>query len=123
MTTREESLTQDARTTPVTALPPLDVTTEGVPAAELLRPAAELAAEDARRQHRRDVFVWALSGVLVLVAVVAGLLLWLPSTSSVHMGLSDAAWSEYRAGERAVLLVPAVHGSDWTDYRSGERSA
>jgi hypothetical protein len=121
MTTTDAPRTQAPRTTPVEAMPPLSVTTQGVPPAELLPPTP--TDEETRAQQARRAFAWALSGVLVLVAVVAGVLLWLPRTSGVHMGLSDAAWSELRAGERVVLVVPAVHGSDWTAYRAGERGA
>ena len=120
MTTMDAARAQDVRTTPVEAMPPLSVTTQGVPAAELLPPPAD---ERTRAQQARQAFAWALSGVLVLVAVLAGVILWLPRTSAVHMGLSDAAWSEFRAGERVVLLVPAVHGPDWAAYRAGERGA
>ena len=121
MTTTDAPRTQAPRATPVEAMPPLSVTTQGVPAAELLPPVP--ADEESRAQQARRAFAWALSGVLVLVAVLAGVLLSMPRTSGVHLGLSDAAWSEYRAGERVVLLVPAAHGPDWTDYRAGERGS
>lgn len=123
MTTKDLPRTQAPRTTPVETMPPLSVTTQGVPAAELLAPGPAPTDEDTRAQRARQAFAWALSGVLVLVAVVAGVLLGLPRSSGDHMGLSDTAWSEFRAGERAVLLVPDVHGPDWTAYRAGERGA
>jgi hypothetical protein len=119
MTTTDEARTQPVRTTPVEELPPLAVTTQGIPAAELL-PAPP---EESRADRARHAFARALSGVLVLLAVLAGVLLVPPRPSGVHLGLSDAAWSEYRAGERVVLLVPDGHGPDWADYRAGERGA
>ena len=96
---------------PTTDLPPLTTITEGIPPSEHLEyvePVEALpAVEPARTLATTSPWVFrVLFGfvvLLVLGAFTVGMSTVLtPPPTDLHMGLSNQAWSEYRAGERAV---------------------
>jgi hypothetical protein len=99
--------------TQVADLPHLTVVTEGIPASEHVEVPAAAAAAERPDQTRARRIILALEAVLVLLILgafavgVAQILA--PTPSGLHMGLSDQAWSEYRAGERAPApLIPVT---------------
>ena len=106
--------------THVADLPPLAVTTEGIPASEHLEAPSPAPVEtESRAQARSRRIILALEGVLLLVIVAAfavGVSQLLSSPpASLHMGLSNQAWTEYRAGERAPApLIPITRA--WTPW-------
>lgn len=105
-------------TTHVDDMPPLVVTTTGIPSKEHV----EVPPTVEKPVHRTRWIALALAGVLAFAfGVIAYVFLNPAPVPTAHMGLSDSAWSEYRAGERASVLVPVVRTADWTDYRAGER--
>jgi hypothetical protein len=86
----------------------------------------------AEKERFNRLFAWAVAGVLGLIAVIGGVFLYTNTSgpeptaapSTVYMGLTQEAWSQYRAGERAsVASAPTavVLPSDWQSYRAGER--
>jgi hypothetical protein len=109
----------------VDAMPPLEVTHEGIPEHEHL----PVASRRRRLEMSAESFAKALVGVLAVVLVVTGALLVIRAAQPAmgHMGLTTQAWQDYRAGERASLaaMLPAPMGlttQAWQDYRAGERA-
>lgn len=121
--TEETKVTQQGIS--VAAMPPLEVTREGIPEHEHL----PVEPTSTRREHRARDVVAALVGVLAVLLVVAGTLIAVRFTTEMgHMGLTAEAWQDYRAGERAPLAatLPAPMGlttQAWQEYRAGERAA
>jgi hypothetical protein len=120
MSTQSEFRTETPQT-PIAQLPPLDVVTEGIPASEHVEPLPTVApvSTERRAQTRTRRIILALEAVLVLIIVGAfsyGVTQILAeSTAAPHMGLSEQAWSEYRAGERAPApLIPITRA--WTPW-------
>lgn len=110
----------DPKSTHVTEMPPMVVTTEGIPAKEHLEapPAAE------RTSHRTMWIALALAGVIAFAfGVIVYTFLNPAPVPTAHMGLSDSAWSEYRAGERASIALAGPGTADWQSYRPGERAS
>lgn len=107
--------------TKVTEMPPVVVTTTGIPEAEHVTPQEKHEAPSgaAGRRHIDRWVALALAGVLAACAAAIAYILVQPVPASTHMGLSDSAWTEYRAGERAVATT-GVGTPDWQSYRSGE---
>lgn len=106
--------------THVKDMPPLVVTTTGIPTEEHV----EVPPTPEKRSHRTRWISLALVAVIALVAGVIAYVFTNPApVPTGHMGLSDSAWSEYRAGERMVGLMPVATtaAADWQTYRAGER--
>jgi hypothetical protein len=138
MATSTDRPSQAPMTTKVTELPPMTVTTEGIPATEHVTPPV------AERERRTRWIALAMAGVLAIVAVVALVLgavlttpgsyeqrtvatpprageFFLPTVAPVH----TADWATYRAGERAVPAWDQYMGltqAEWGAYRTGERA-
>jgi hypothetical protein len=111
MSTQSEFRTPQTK---VTDLPPLVVVTEGIPASEHLETAPTAAPAERPGETRVRRIILALEAVLVLLIVGAFAFgvsqILAPTPSGLHMGLSDQAWSEYRAGERVASapLIPVT---------------
>jgi hypothetical protein len=86
--------------TRVEDMPPLHVTTSGIPADEHVGAAPSRGA-----RRRSSIVVWVVAGFIAVFAIASALLYQPPG--DLHMGLSPYAWSQYRAGER-VAPVPTV---------------
>lgn len=105
--------------THVKDMPPLVVTTTGIPAGEhaAVPPTPE-------KPSRRTL--WISLALVAVIAVAIGVIAYVFSNPAPvptgHMGLSDSAWSEYRAGERAGILLTGPNAAGWQDYRAGERA-
>jgi hypothetical protein len=126
MSTKTEETKAAQQGISVAAMPPLEVTREGIPEHEHL----PVEPTPTRREHRARDFAAALVGVLAVLLVVAGGLIAvrMMAPDMGHMGLTTEAWQEYRAGERAPLVatLPAPMGltsQAWQEYRAGERAA
>ena len=106
-------------------MPPLVVTTTGIPEREHVE--AEHVAVPPTVEptsHRTRWIALALVGVLAAAFAVIAYVFANPTpVPTAHMGLSDTAWSAYRAGERATGLLPVVRTADWQTYRAGERAS
>lgn len=109
--------------TPVEVMPPLDVTTQGIPTAEHVETPPPV------RERRARTLAWALAGVVgALLMVALGVVLYAvsnPAPDVAHMGLTTEAWQEYRAGERAST-TPFLNGITlpaWQQYRGGEAAS
>ena len=108
--------------THVKDMPPLVVTTTGIPTEEHV----EVPPTPEKRSHRTLWISLALIAVIALAAGVIAYVFYNPApVPTGHMGLSDSAWTQYRAGERMVGLMPVATtaAADWQDYRAGERYA
>jgi len=112
-------------TTHVTDMPPVVVTTTGIPEREHLpEPHVEVPPTPEKVSHTNRWVALALAGVLAAsVGAIAYVVSQPVPVTNLHMGLSDTAWSQYRAGERASILVPVVRSADWSQYRTGERAS
>lgn len=111
---------------PVEHMPPLTTTPKEheIPAAERLPETPSLTT----RLNRQ--IAWVLAGLsLVLLGFVAYGFLGTTTTATpteARMGLSPAAWTDYRAGERALIGTPLHMGlstAAWADYRAGEQAS
>ena len=114
MATSTDRPSQAPMTTQVTELPPMTVTTEGIPATEHVTPPV------ADRERRTRWIALAMSGVLAIIAVVAlvlGAVLTTPGFFEQH-----TVFTAPRAGQMPVLTAPGVHTADWAAYRAGERA-
>lgn len=111
-------------TVPVEHMPPLVEVPEGHPIPEAERITPTVAAETPRDRTT----LWMGLGILGLMVLMlaAAVVVWLMPVSTLHMGLSDTAWNEYRTGERAVAAASSLHmglsDTAWTQYRTGERT-
>lgn len=100
MSTLDKAATSTAPPS-IAEMPPLEVVTEGIPAAEHVRePAPTLPT---RRPLAFQVLFWVVVAIVLGAFAVGVTAVLTPPPSSLHMGLSDQAWAEYRAGERVVL--------------------
>ena len=92
-------------TTRVEDMPPLHVTTVGIPEQEHIE---RERRQTRSRQHHRDVVTWTIVGLVLVLFGLFAATVYTPKTDT-HMGLSPYAWSQYRAGERAPapLTLPA----------------
>lgn len=106
--------------TPVEVMPPLAVTTQGIPTAEHVEEPPPV------RERRARNLAWAMAGVVgALLMVVLGVVIYAlsnPAPTVAHMGLTPQAWQEFRAGERAST-TPFLNGITlpaWQLYRGGE---
>ncbi|MCU0283547.1 MAG: hypothetical protein MUD13_06565 [Candidatus Nanopelagicales bacterium] len=123
MSTKTDETKVTAQAISVAAMPPLEVTREGIPEHEHV----PVEPTSTRREHRARDIAAALVGVLAVLLVVAGTLIAVRFTTEMgHMGLTAEAWQEYRAGERAAFLEPTaghmgLTPQAWQEYRMGER--
>lgn len=92
--------------TPVGTMPPLHVTTRGIPGPEHVR---DVDADDELRRarwHRQDLVVWTVAIVVVgLFFAALAALAPAAAASDVHQGLDGWAWNQYRSGERSTAVV------------------
>ena len=106
--------------THVKDMPPLVVTTAGIPTEEHVEVPPTPTPE--KRSHRT---LWISLALIAVIALAAGVIAYVflnpAPVPTGHMGLSDSAWSEYRAGERAGILLTGPNAAGWQDYRAGER--
>jgi hypothetical protein len=123
----EKPVTEQQATTPLEAMPPLNVTTEGIPPQEHVEASPPEPALTTEHPNRAWQFVLAAAGVLGLVLLGGLVILALRpaqvAVNATHMGLDQQAWSAYRAGER-VSTTPVHMGlttPQWQAYRAGER--
>jgi hypothetical protein len=120
MTTNTGPVLDPQNATHVKDMPPLVVTTTGIPTGEHV----EVPPTPEKRSRRTLWISVALVAVIALAAGVIAYVFYNPApVPTAHMGLSDSAWLEYRAGERMVGLMPVATtaAADWQDYRAGER--
>jgi len=121
------SLAEPPRTVPADSTTARKPGTTRIPIQQ--RPTVPPKVTEGERFNR--LFAWAVAGVLGLIAVIGGVFLYTntgseptAAPSTVYMGLTQQAWSQYRAGEReSVASAPTavVLPSDWQSYRAGER--
>jgi hypothetical protein len=131
MSTKVEPPVKGAQT-PLEAMPPVQVTTVGIPEAEQARtPVTETEPTPVGRQRRSRTFTWAIAGVLGLILVAVGIFALAVRQTTVgpgepYLGVGTAAWQEYRAGERGDAVASTHMGLStdaWQEYRAGERIA
>jgi hypothetical protein len=82
-----------------------------------------VAAPPVKRHDRLPLYIAILFVALVAAgaAAMAFLLSGDQPTGSAPMGLTPAAWQEYRTGER--VTASDLARADWLQYRTGERVA
>lgn len=125
MTTSSGPFLDPEHATHVEHMPPMVVTTTGIPDTEHVteKEHAEVPPSADRPSHANRWVALALAGVL---AASVGAIVYVANqpvpVTNPRMGLSDTAWAEYRAGERAVATV-GVGTADWQTYRTGERAS
>jgi hypothetical protein len=107
----------DPKSTHATEMPPMVVTTAGIPTQE------HVEAPPETKSHRTLWIALALAGVIAFAfgVIVYAINLAPAPVPNAHMGLSDSAWSQYRADERTGIAMPGPASVDWQTYRSGER--
>jgi uncharacterized protein YaiE (UPF0345 family) len=130
MSTKVEPPVEGAQTS-LEAMPPVQVTTVGIPEAEHVgTPVIETEPTWAGRERRSRIFTWALAGVLGLLLIGIGIVALAVRQTTTgageYLGEGTAAWQEYRAGERGDPVASGRMGLStqaWQDYRAGERTA
>jgi hypothetical protein len=113
-------------TTHVKDMPPVVVTTTGIPETEHLPESrhVEVPPQVEKPSHTNRWVALALAGVLtVSLGAIAYVVSQPVPDTNLHMGLSATAWSDYRAGERAAIALAGPSAADWQTYRTGERAS
>jgi hypothetical protein len=102
----------------VTDMPPLHVTTDGIPAHEHLTARPRHVRDGRAGQRRSNRITWTIAGLVVILFLGATAVLQVMAPASVHLGLSSWAWSQYRSGERVAtsmeVTLPVTPNSPFT---------